>query len=47
MIVDNCRKGEEAHVYIKHLVDELVGLIENIDAEKATFEAVPIVDETN
>ena len=40
MFVDNCKKGEEAHVYIKHLVDEPVDLIENIDAEKATFEIV-------
>ena len=43
LLVDNYRKGEEAHVYIEHLVDELVGLIENVNAEKATSEAVPTV----
>ena len=28
LIVDNYRKREEAHVYIEHLVDESIGLIE-------------------
>jgi len=45
--IDNCRKGEEAHVYIEHLVDEPVSLIENVDAEKITSEAVSTVEETN
>ena len=46
MLVTNCRKGE-AHAYTKHLVDEPGGLIENVDVEKATFEAVPTVEETD
>ena len=46
MLVANCRKGE-AHAYTKHLVDEPVGLIENVDAEKVTSEAVPTVEETD
>ena len=46
LLVNNYRKGE-AHAYLEHLVDERVGLIENIDAEKATFEAVPNVEETD
>ena len=46
LLVNKCRKGE-AHAYIEHLVDEPVGFIENIDAEKATFEAIPNVEETN
>jgi len=44
LIVDNCRKREEAHAYIEHLVDGPVDLIENEDAEKATFEAGPTVE---
>ena len=44
LIVDNCRNREEAHVYIEHLVDESVGLIENVDAEKTTSEAVLTVE---
>jgi len=46
LLVANCRKGE-AHAYTKHLVDEPVGLIENVDAEKVTSEAVPTVEETD
>ena len=46
LLVNNCRKGE-AHAYIEHLVDEPVGLIENVDAEKAIFEVVLNVEETD
>jgi len=34
LIVDNYRKREETHVYIEHLVDELVDLIENINTDE-------------
>ena len=27
LIIDNCRKGEEEHVYIEHSADEPLGLI--------------------
>ena len=47
MLVNNCKKREEPHVYIEHLVGEPVSLIENIDAEKATSKAVPTVKQAD